>query len=872
MATLQRGSAAYESYVADLRASGKETFDVQEDYSWEQVCAALCPPTAGHGAGGKKQGGSDHFDDDAVIDTGGAAGPGGYNARAEVPVVDVVHLSPGDGSTRQWFFTSRSGRISRKSKKNSTLESVFATFQDIAKSYGTSDLAVVRRGSSATIVPNGGMEAFRIACVGADSVSAFIPPKGSTDTANFRDAYTRTGAGASTLVTYRVGAPLGVLGKTQRTSPRSSTGAASTASLSSLSSSPQLLSPTGGSSSSSSSSLSASASASSASASASASASSSSSSSSSVSFLASSSNNNKAMVLGRGETISAATSINRVLNGYTAKIVRALENFNRCSVLSLSAMYVVDEDDTAWLVHVRDVRVGRNSNSNSSNSSSSSSSAADIPRAGRGGLQRASTAPHGVDGSSSTHSRGVGADVNSTSSVDESSVGGGGHRAMQLTASQQIARDNRRAVAGSLRAGLEAGAASAQWSSSLAPHELPQLAKQGPTGYGGASSSSSSSSSSTTASTSTWASPGVVSPTARRRGSGGGGGGGRSGRLTALNPRSNSSTSSSSAGEFALERYGGSSGGSEDGQQQGAVAEEAAAAALARAQTALDALTKKELTELRTYTKPPASVVLVTRAVMLLLTGHALEWAAAKRVMANSDRFLLMLASLDRHSLPAARLRALQPFLANPAFRPEAIEPTSIVAARFCSWVLGIHDYATSVSGGDGSGDEDATASTAMTTHDGLGPTSRQSSGYGFASYGDGNSSSSSSSSFTSSFSSRQPAPVLSMAKQGSMGYRTSAVDTRPLRDTGRRSPPVPGALRLTNGTRAADVPVDPDVAEAAAVAAARLKREKAAKQKMRRQQLARLAKSDDGGGGSSGLGDTEGVSSFIAVDGALMP
>eukprot|EP00750_Incisomonas_marina_P013184 INCI17245.1.p1 GENE.INCI17245.1~~INCI17245.1.p1 ORF type:complete len:1411 (-),score=326.98 INCI17245.1:1256-5488(-) len=263
-------------------------------------------------------------------------------------------------------------------------------------------------------------------------------------------------------------------------------------------------------------------------------------------------------------------------------------------------------------------------------------------------------------------------------------------------------------------------------------------------------------------------------------------------------------------------------------------------AALAEAQRALDELTKQDVTELRSYSKPPASVVRVTRAVMLLLTGHALDWAAAKRIMANSERFLLMLVSLDKDSLPPSRLRALRPFIANPTFRPEFLEPTSAVAARFCSWVRGIHQYATVLDGGDG----DRFGSVASSPSGG--PSSRQrhelqqrSSGYGSPTSAENSPT-------------RGAAPRLSQAKQGSLGYRSSAVNTRALRDRGRDQPFVDaftssGSPHGRTGGRA--------------------RRDKAAKKKLQRQQLSRLAKTDE-----TGLGDSEGVKSFIAADGALMP
>ena len=77
-----------------------------------------------------------------------------------------------------WYYTSRSGRIAKKSKQNVKLQTIYRTFKNIAKSYGSDRyIAVVRRGTRSTVVADDGLEDFRSLLKGADSISSFIPPR-----------------------------------------------------------------------------------------------------------------------------------------------------------------------------------------------------------------------------------------------------------------------------------------------------------------------------------------------------------------------------------------------------------------------------------------------------------------------------------------------------------------------------------------------------------------------------------------------------------------------------------------------------------------------------------------------------------------------
>ena len=99
-----------------------------------------------------------------------------YLICSQVSVADVVFMSL--NTPNAWYYTSRSGRIAKKSKQNVTIKSIYRTYKNIAKSYGSERyIAVVHRGSRSTVVSDSGLDDFRSLLKGADSISSFIPPR-----------------------------------------------------------------------------------------------------------------------------------------------------------------------------------------------------------------------------------------------------------------------------------------------------------------------------------------------------------------------------------------------------------------------------------------------------------------------------------------------------------------------------------------------------------------------------------------------------------------------------------------------------------------------------------------------------------------------
>ncbi|XP_057629488.1 dynein axonemal heavy chain 9 isoform X4 [Chionomys nivalis] len=117
--------------------------------------------------------------------------------------------------------------------------------------------------------------------------------------------------------------------------------------------------------------------------------------------------------------------------------------------------------------------------------------------------------------------------------------------------------------------------------------------------------------------------------------------------------------------------------------------------ALTAAQAALNTLNKTNLTELKTFGSPPLAVSNVSAAVMVLMAPGGKvpkdrSWKAAKIAMAKVDSFLDSLIHFDKENLHENCLKAIRPYLQDPAFNPELVATKSYAAAGLCSWVINI--------------------------------------------------------------------------------------------------------------------------------------------------------------------------------------
>ncbi|XP_051731342.1 dynein axonemal heavy chain 9-like isoform X1 [Ctenopharyngodon idella] len=117
--------------------------------------------------------------------------------------------------------------------------------------------------------------------------------------------------------------------------------------------------------------------------------------------------------------------------------------------------------------------------------------------------------------------------------------------------------------------------------------------------------------------------------------------------------------------------------------------------ALIAAQEALNTLNKNNLTELKSFGAPVAAVTNVTAAVMVLAAPGGRvpkdrSWKAAKVMMAKVDNFLDSLINFKKENIHENCLKAIQPYLQDPDFKPELVAAKSNAAAGLCSWVINI--------------------------------------------------------------------------------------------------------------------------------------------------------------------------------------
>lgn len=113
--------------------------------------------------------------------------------------------------------------------------------------------------------------------------------------------------------------------------------------------------------------------------------------------------------------------------------------------------------------------------------------------------------------------------------------------------------------------------------------------------------------------------------------------------------------------------------------------------ALEAAKTALESLSKSDVSEVRAYAKPPPDVQTTLSAVMVVLKKQP-TWDEAKRVMGDAN-FLSMLMNYNAENLSDALLGKIAKFTQRDDFKPELVAKVSRAAAGMCLWVHAIENF-----------------------------------------------------------------------------------------------------------------------------------------------------------------------------------
>ncbi|CAH0554837.1 unnamed protein product [Brassicogethes aeneus] len=114
--------------------------------------------------------------------------------------------------------------------------------------------------------------------------------------------------------------------------------------------------------------------------------------------------------------------------------------------------------------------------------------------------------------------------------------------------------------------------------------------------------------------------------------------------------------------------------------------------ALNEAIAALDALSKKDISEMKSYSSPPQKVKMVMEAVCIL-KGYDISWDSAKKLLGELD-FLKALKEFDRNHISEKTLKKIAGYTMNEEFVPDKVGIVSFAAKSLCMWVIAIEKYA----------------------------------------------------------------------------------------------------------------------------------------------------------------------------------
>ncbi|XP_040887758.1 dynein heavy chain 2, axonemal [Toxotes jaculatrix] len=113
--------------------------------------------------------------------------------------------------------------------------------------------------------------------------------------------------------------------------------------------------------------------------------------------------------------------------------------------------------------------------------------------------------------------------------------------------------------------------------------------------------------------------------------------------------------------------------------------------ALEEAMKALESLNKKDMTEIKSYGRPPALVETVMQAVMTL-QGKEPTWAEAKRQLGEAN-FIKTLVNFDKDNISDRVLKKIGQYCRQVDFQPDIIGKVSLAAKSLCMWVRAMEVY-----------------------------------------------------------------------------------------------------------------------------------------------------------------------------------
>jgi len=113
--------------------------------------------------------------------------------------------------------------------------------------------------------------------------------------------------------------------------------------------------------------------------------------------------------------------------------------------------------------------------------------------------------------------------------------------------------------------------------------------------------------------------------------------------------------------------------------------------ALENAVKALNSLNKNDITEIKSFAKPPPLVQTVMEAVLTLLQQKP-SWESAKKVLSDA-KFLQTLIDFDKDSISEGVLKKLRKYTVDAEFTPDTVGRVSKAAKSLCMWCCAMDKY-----------------------------------------------------------------------------------------------------------------------------------------------------------------------------------
>lgn len=114
---------------------------------------------------------------------------------------------------------------------------------------------------------------------------------------------------------------------------------------------------------------------------------------------------------------------------------------------------------------------------------------------------------------------------------------------------------------------------------------------------------------------------------------------------------------------------------------------------LEAAEAALKSLDKAAIVEIKTFPNPPAAVVMVMEAVMVLI-GEKNDWANVRIVLGDTQGFINKLLVYDVSKTPESVLKKVRDkYLKLKEFEPESVGSKSQAAKCLCIWCISVSKF-----------------------------------------------------------------------------------------------------------------------------------------------------------------------------------